>query len=92
MIVCSTNLILMTLYSMKQHLNACEFNATGSVLSPPPPLLNNHKNIGFLCNTAPDLLKLTKLPSQQSMLGHHLPANSMAFRSRANDGPFIAVF
>ena len=33
MIVCSTNLILMILYSMKQHLNGCEFNAKGPGLS-----------------------------------------------------------
>ena len=35
----------------------------------PPPV--NHKNIGFLSNSGPDPLKITKLPSQHSMLGHH---------------------
>ena len=30
------------------------------------PLIN-HKNIGFLSNTGPDPLKITKLPSQHSM-------------------------
>ena len=34
--------------------------------SPPPPL-KNHKNIGFLSNTGPDHLQITKLPSQHSM-------------------------
>ena len=29
------------------------------------------KNIGFLSSTGPDPLKITKLPSQHSMLGHH---------------------
>ena len=33
--------------------------------------LKNHKNIGFLSNTGLDPLKITKLPSQHSMLGHH---------------------
>ena len=37
---------------------------------PPPPPLKNHKNIGFLSNTGPDPLKITKLPSQHSMLGN----------------------
>ena len=40
---------------------------------PPPPPLKNHKNIGLLSNTGPDLLKIKKLPSQRSMLGHHWP-------------------
>ena len=48
----------------------------------PDPSLKNHKNIGFHCNTGPDPLKITKLPSEHSMLGHH----------RVDDGPFIAVF
>ena len=34
--------------------------------SGPPPLVN-HKNIGFLSNTGPDPLKITKLPIQHSM-------------------------
>ena len=36
--------------------------------------LENYKNIGFLCNTGPDSLKITKLPIQHPMLGHHRPA------------------
>ena len=35
------------------------------------PPLENYKNIGFLSNTGLDPLKITKLPSQHSMLGHH---------------------
>ena len=34
------------------------------------PPLKNHKNIGFLSNTGPDPLKITKISSQHSMLGH----------------------
>ena len=40
----------------------------------------NHKNIGFLRNTGPGSLKITKLPSQHSMLGHHLNGVSQADR------------
>ena len=38
---------------------------------PPPPPPKNHKNIVFFRNTHPDSLKITKLRSQQSMLGNH---------------------
>ena len=31
--------------------------------SGPPPPLKNNKNIGFLSNTGPDPLKITKLPT-----------------------------
>ena len=51
----------------------------------PPPPLKNHKNIGYFT-------KVTKLPSQHSMLGLHLPASEtpfkMAFRWWAYYGPF----
>ena len=63
---------------------------------PPPPLLKNHKNIGFLSNCGLDHLKITKLPSQHSMFGHHRHSSEtpflMAFRWRANDGTLIVVF
>ena len=39
------------------------------------PPLKNYKNIGFLSNTGPDPLKITKLPGQHSMLGHHRHAS-----------------
>ena len=38
------------------------------VRTPPPP--ENYKNKGFLRNTGPDPLKITKLPSQHSMFGN----------------------
>ena len=53
------------------------------------------KNLGFLSNTGPDPLKITKLSSQHSMLGHHraiIGKTVMAFRWRADDGPLIVVF
>ena len=50
------------------------------VRTPPPlPPPENHKNIGFLRNTGPDPLKITKLPSQHSMLGHHRHASETPF-------------
>ena len=49
----------------------------------------NHKNMGFLSNTSPDTLKITKLLSQHSILGSYI---LMAFRWQANDDPLIVVF
>ena len=37
--------------------------------------LENHKNLGFLSNTDLAPLKITKLPSQHSRLGHHRHAS-----------------
>ena len=51
--------------------------------SGPPPPLKNQKNIGFISNTGPDPLNVTKLASQHSILGHH--------RS-ADDGPLLVLF
>ena len=45
----------------------------------PDPSLKNHKNIGFLANTGPDPIKITKLPSQNSMLGCHRHASKTSF-------------
>ena len=47
--------------------------------SPPPPL-KNYKNIGFLSHTGQDSLKMTKLPSQHSMSGHHQNASKTPFK------------
>ena len=64
------------------------------VRSPPPPPLENNKNIGFLSNTGPDPIKITKLPIQHSMLGHRRPASETPFKWRFTgvDGPLIVVF
>ena len=62
---------------------------------PPPPPLKNYKNIPFLSNTGTDSLKIKKLPSQHSSLGHIDPAvkrHLKAFRWRAGDGLLIVVF
>ena len=39
--------------------------------------LKNHKNIGFPSNIDLDTLKITKLPSQHSMVGHYWHASEM---------------
>ena len=44
--------------------------------------LENHKNIGLLSSTGPDPLKIRKLPSQLSMLGHHRYASETPFKWR----------
>ena len=47
--------------------------------------LKNHKNIGFPSNIDPDPLKITKLPSQHSMVGHYQ-------QWRFADGPMVVHF
>ena len=58
--------------------------------------LKKHKNIGFLSNTGPDPLKITKLSSQHSILGHQWHACETPFKWRlaggADDGPIIVIF
>ena len=57
---------------------------------PDLPPLKNHKNIGFLSNTGPDPLKITKLQSQFSTLGHHRHASKTPFKWRFAGGMMIA--
>ena len=52
--------------------------------------LENYKNIGFLSNTGPVPLKITNLPSQYSMLGHHQPASETPFKWRFAGRPLMA--
>ena len=47
---------------------------TQGVPDPPPPP-EKSKNIGFLSKAGPVPLKITKLPNQHSMLGHHRHAS-----------------
>ena len=54
------------------------------------PPLKNHNNVGFLGNTGPIALKIAKLSSQHSMLGHHRPASETPFKWRFAGGPTIA--
>ena len=59
-------------------------------------LLENHKNIGFLSNTGPDLLKIHKVTKPTFNVGpssaRHRNAIKMAFRWRADDGPLLVLF
>ena len=52
--------------------------------------LKNNKNIGFLSNTGLGPLKITKLPSQHSMLGHHWHASKTPFKWRFAGGQMMA--
>ena len=54
--------------------------------------LKNHKAIGFPINFSPDTLKITKLPGQHSMLGHHRPASEAPFQWHFAGGQMIAHF
>ena len=48
------------------------------------------KNIGFPSDTGTDPLKITKLPSRHSMLGHQRPAGETPFKWRFAGGPLMA--
>ena len=56
---------------------------------PDPP--EKSQKYRVLTNSCQDPMKITKLTSQHSMLGHHRHA-SETFRWRADDGPSIVVF
>ena len=60
---------------------------------PDPLPLKNHKNIGFQSNTGPDPLKITKLPSQHSILGLHrpVPVSETPFKWRFAGGPMMPM-
>ena len=55
-----------------------------------------HKNIGFHGNIDPDPLKVAKLSSQHSMVGHYRHASETLFNSvsrwRADDSPLLVAF
>ena len=55
-----------------------------------PDPLENYKNIGFLSNTGPDSLKITKLLIQHSMLGHHQPGSKTPLKWLFAGGPIMA--
>ena len=53
------------------------------------PPLENHKNTGFSSNTGPNpgALKIVKLPSQLSILGHSRHASETPIKWRFAGGP-----
>ena len=59
---------------------------------PPPPENHNIQYIALLRNTGPGPLKISKLLSQHSMLGHHRHASETPFIWRADFDPVIVVF
>ena len=65
-------------------------------MSGPPPPPEKSKNIGFLCNTGLNPLNNLKATKLAFNVGpssaRQQKAISMAFRWRADDGPFIVVF
>ena len=72
-------------------LSACADPEGGTGGPDPPPPLENYKNIGFLSNTGPDPLKITKLPIQHSIFGHHRPASKVPFK-RVIDHPLCGIW
>ena len=58
------------------------------------PPLKNHKAIVFLSNSGPNpiILKITKQPSQHSMLAHHQHASEMPFKWHFAGGLMMAPF
>ena len=67
----------------------CGSKGGGGNGSGPP---ENLKNIVFLRNTGLDQLKIKKLPSQHSMLGHHWHASETPFKWRFAGGSMIAAY
>ena len=60
----------------------------GAGVRPPSP--ENHKIIGFLCNTGPDPLKNQKATNPAFNVGQHLPASETPFQWRFAGGPMVA--
>ena len=64
----------------------------GQGVQTPPPPKKKHKNIGFLSDTGPDPLKITKLPSQHLKLGSYRHVSETQFKWRFNGRPMMAPF
>ena len=71
----------------KQAPRPCADPEVGTGVPDPP---GKHKNIGFLGNTGPDPLKITKLSSQHLMSGHHRHTSETPFKWRFAGGPVMA--
>ena len=71
-------------------------HSSWGVHPPPPPPQKNHKNIGFLRNSGPDLLKNHEATEPVFNVGpssaRQRNAIEMAFRWRADDSPLKVVF
>ena len=78
------------IYGSRRGKTSCADPDGGGTGSGPP--LENYKNIGFLSNTGPDPLKITKLSSQHSMFGHHRPASETPFKWHFAGGQLMARY
>ena len=86
--------IITLLIGSKRSLNRkwpCADPEGGGDRGPGPPL-ENYKNIGFLSIIDRNPLKITKLPIQHSMLGHHRHASETPFPWQAVADPLLVVF
>ena len=72
-------------HDMCQYMRGSRGGGQGVLPSPPPG-----KVIGFHSNTGPDPLKITKLPSQHSMLGHHRRASESPLKWPFGGGSIMA--
>ena len=75
--------------SNNKHRTCADPEGDRGSLPPPPPW--KIIKIGFPSNIGPDPLKITKLPSQNSMLGHRRHVGKTPFKW-ADDGPLKVVF
>ena len=76
--------------TLEPHGLSCADPEGGTGGPDPPPPRKITKNIGFLSNTDPEPLKITKLPSQHSRLGQHRPASETPLKWRFAGGPLMA--
>ena len=89
------NSLIETVVLLSTHNKSCaDPEGGGGAGGPDPP--EKSQNIGFLSNSGLDPLKITKLPSQHSMLGHHRHASETPckwrFTWRFPGGPMMARF
>ena len=67
-------------------ITMCGSRGGGHWVRTPPPL-KNHNFIGFPSNTGPDPLKISKLPSQHSTVGHYGPTSESQHSTVGHYGP-----
>ena len=82
--------IITTTSNRNRNKNHRRIQRGGGGAGGPNPLKKSQK-YRFCSNTGPDPLKITKLPSQHSMLGHHRHANETPFsKRRFASGPALS--
>ena len=54
------------------------------------PIPEKSESIGVFSNSGPDPLKITKLPNQHSIFGHHQHASETPFKCRFAGGLMVA--